>query len=287
MLQNTINVQKFSWLCRITRSGVWVVLEYIEQWNCKLLEALRIVVATTCPWLLRWVVVACMCISSVAVQAGEGYPEKADALRLGTFGFSSDRLKKAKGPMTDRMRKLAQRVGCAVEQQGLTLTVVHGALKRIKRKVKSNDIDGFLFALRSAERDEFMVPLAPAFSSGISLYWLKGRLEEPLVKSNLRIAHLKGAAYRLSEYQLEDQVVAYANEPRGLAGLLLRGRVDAVLGTDQGFGGILDGLGVEYGQEQVDNMTFYIQLSKRYLSQHPEFAPVFVSAMAACDKAAE
>jgi len=219
-------------------------------------------------------------------QADVDAIDAANTLRLGTFGVGNSQLEKAEGPIADRMRELARRVECALGQQGQSLTLVHGALKRIQLKIKNGDVDGFLFALRSAERDEFMVPLVPAFSSGIRLYWLKGRVVEPLVKSSLRIAHLKGAAYRLEKYQLENQVVAHANEPRGLVGMLLRGRVDAVLGNDQGFGGIIDGLGVKYDSELLDDMTFYVQVSKRYLSQHPAFAQTFVASMVACASAA-
>lgn len=129
-----------------------------------------------------------------------------------------------------------------------------------------------------------MVPLIPAFQSGINLYWLRGAVKEPVVRENLRIAHLKGAAYRLSKYRLEDQVVAHAHDPRGLAGMLLRGRVDAVLGTERGFGGVMNSLGVEYGTEQLDTMTFYVMLSKRYLSQHPGFEESFIASMVGCSR---
>jgi len=263
---------------------VSVVLEDMELSNRNRLEVLQPLGEGRNLRFLLWASALCLLLSSFVTQADTEELAGSNTLRLGTFGFSSDHLQNAEGPMLDRMRSLIHRVECALEFQDQSLSVIHGALKRIQRRIKTHDIDGFLFALPSAERSEFMLPLVPAFQSGVNLYWLRGVMKEPLEKESLRIAQLKGAAYPLSKYRLDEQIVAYANEPRGLAGLLLRGRVDAVLGTERGFGGIMDSLGVEYGTEQLDMMTFYVMVSKRYLSQHPEFEETFVASMERCSQ---
>lgn len=215
-------------------------------------------------------------------------PVAADVLSLGTFDLQNISGMDSKGPVVRQIENVKVWIGCALADQQHQLNIVYGPLAKTQRQLKTGEIDGYLYALPSAERDRSMTRLVPLFNTEIRLFWLRAHALTPLspeFQQQGRITYLKGGAYTPEKYGLEGNIIELAATPRELIGLLLRGRVDAVLGASSGFKGMLDSMGVAYDSQLLDAMPFYLTVSNRFLVTRPEFVSRFVPAFEACRQA--